>query len=155
MDGVTFKMEGLEDTVANLDNLSKATGRNVLRRTLLNAGEPTADTAARLAPVERGILAFSVVVSTQLTRKHKAQERGQVGSEVEVYIGPAAEQGALFYASHVEFGTVVAPAQPYMRPAWVSTKEDALRLIQQGLKIEIGKAAARAERRAAKLAAGG
>ena len=78
-----------------------------------------------------------------------------LGSEVEVYIGPAAEQGALFYASHVEFGTVVAPAQPYMRPAWESTKDDALRLIQQGLKIEIGKAAARAERRAAKLAAGG
>ena len=68
MDGVTFKMEGLEDTVANLDNLSKATGRNVLRRTLLNAGEPTADTAARLAPVERGILAFSVVVSMRPCR---------------------------------------------------------------------------------------
>jgi HK97 gp10 family phage protein len=148
-DGVTFKLEGLEDTVANLEALaSQPTRRNVVRRTLLAAGEPTADLAARLAPHERGVLSFSIVVSTTLTRRHR---RDKV-NEVEVYIGPSGGQGALFYASHREFGTVLLPASPYMRPAWESTKGQVLGLIISGLKAEIEKAAARASRKAARLA---
>jgi HK97 gp10 family phage protein len=148
-DGVTFKLEGLEQTVANLDALaSQPTRRNVVRRTLLRAGEPTADLAARLAPHERGVLAFSIVVSPTLTRRHR---RDKV-NETEVYIGPSGGQGALFYASHREFGTVLLPASPYMRPAWESTKGQVLGLIISGLKAEIEKAAARASRKAARLA---
>jgi HK97 gp10 family phage protein len=148
---VPFKLHGLEETVTNLNDLSRATQKNVVRRTLLRAGEPTADVAARLAPVDRGALAFSIVVSTQLTRRHKSEQRNRA-SEVEVYIGPAGGQGALFYASHKEFGTVLMPASPYMRPAWESTKAQALSLIVSGLREEVGKAAARAARRAARAA---
>jgi HK97 gp10 family phage protein len=146
-----FKLEGLEETVANMEDLSKATNRNVLRRTLLKAGEPTADMAARLAPEERGILSFSIVVSPQLTRRHKGEQRNRA-SEAEVYIGPAGGQGALFYASHVEFGTVLTRGQPYMRPAWESTKGEVLRLVTEGLKVEVDKASARAARKVARLA---
>lgn len=146
-----FKLEGLEQTVAAMGELSRATQRNAVRRTLQRAAEPTAALAARLAPVERGVLAFSVVVATQLTRRHKAEQRNRA-SEVEVYVGPSGGQGALYYASHQEFGTVVSPARPYMRPAWESTKGQALSMIISGLKTEVGKAAARAARRAAKAA---
>lgn len=152
MASAPFKLEGLEETVANMEDLSKATNRNALRRVQMKAGQPTADTAARLAPTERGILAFSIVVSSQLTRRHKSEQRNRA-SEVEVYIGPAGGQGALFYASHQEFGTILMPARPYMRPAWESTKGEVLRLITEGLKAEVMKAAARAERKAARLAA--
>lgn len=149
-DGMTFRLEGLVETVANLGDLgSRPTQRNVVRRTLLAAGEPTADVAASLAPVERGVLAFSIVASTALTRRH----RGSKLSEVEVYIGPSGGQGALFYASHKEFGTVLMPASPYMRPAWSATKGQALNLIVSGLRAEVDKAAARAARKVARLAA--
>jgi HK97 gp10 family phage protein len=151
MDGVTFKMEGLDTTLANLEDLSKATRRNALRRALLPAAEPIADTASRLAPVERGVLAFSVVVSTKLTQRHKKEQKDRE-SEVEVYVGPSAGQGALFYASHVEFGTITNPAQPYLRPAWEGGKTKALNMIVRGLKTEVDKAADRAARKAARLA---
>lgn len=147
-----FRIQGLEETVANLNELSRATQKNAVRRTLLRAGEPTADVASRLAPIDRGVLAFSIVVSTQLTRRHKAEQRNRA-SEVEVYIGPTGGLGALFYASHKEFGTVLMAASPYMRPAWESTKGQVLSIIVSGLREEVAKAAARAARRAAKAAA--
>lgn len=149
---MNFKLEGLEDTVRSLGELSRATQRNAVRRTLLRAGEPPADVAASLAPEQTGVLSFSIVVSPQLTSRHRGEMRNRA-SEVEVYIGPAGGQGALYYASHQEFGTVVSPAHPYMRPAWESTKGRVLGLIVSGLREQVERSAARAARKAARLAA--
>lgn len=153
MASAPFKIEGLEETVANLNDLARATQKNVVRRTLLRAGEPTADVAASMAPVGRGILAFSMVVAPNLTRRHKGEQRNRP-SEVEVYIGPAGGQGALFYASHKEFGTVLNRASPYLRPAWSSTQGVVLANVTSGLKAEVAKSAARAARKVARIAAG-
>ena len=152
LDNVTVKLEGLADTVANLELLARSTQKNAIRRTLQKAGEPVASTASALAPHETGNLAFSIVVATQLTRRHKAEQRNRA-SEVEVYVGPAGGTGALYYASHQEFGTVLSHANPYMRPAWDSQKENVLRMIITGLGTEVDKAAQRAARKAARLAA--
>jgi HK97 gp10 family phage protein len=151
VDGLTFRMEGIEQTVKNMTDMAKATQRNVGRRVLTNAAEPTAARMAALAPVERGILAFSIVISPTLTRRH----RGEKISEVEVHIGPSGGQGALYYASHKEFGTILSPAEPYARPAWESTKAEAFNLIVQGLRAEVMRAADRAARKSARLAARG
>lgn len=152
MDGATFKLEGLEDTVAALGDLTRATQKNVMRRVLVSSAEVTADKAAGMAPRNTGILSFSIAVATQLTRRHKSDQRNR-DSEVEVYIGPAGGQGALYYATHQEFGTVLHPARPYLRPAWEMTKGVVLTNISTGLKAEIDRAAARAARKAARLAA--
>lgn len=149
---ISARLEGLEQTVTNLGDLSRATGRNVLRRVLLPAGEPVAHDAAQMAPYRTGRLAFSVVVSTQLTRR---QRRGAKQNEVEVYIGPAGGNGALNYASFGEFGTIDTPAQPFMRPAWESNRGIVLGLIHSGLKAEVERAADRAARKVARLAAAG
>lgn len=151
MGDFSVKLEGLAQTLANLDDLSKATQRNAVRKALQNAAEPTANLASRLAPHRSGILAFSISVATQLTRRHKSEQRNRQ-SEVEVYIGPAGGQGALFYASAQEFGTIITPAHPFMRPAWESDKTAALGRIVGGLEQIVGKAAERAARKAAKLA---
>lgn len=148
---VQFKMEGLEDTVASLGQLSKGIQRGVLQRVLNEAAEPTADLASRLAPERSGILAFSIAVSPTLTRRQKREGKG---SWVETYVGPAGGAGALNYASFVEFGTIDTPAQPFMRPAWGATHGRALVIIQQRLGAEVTKAAGRSARRAARLAAG-
>lgn len=147
-----FKLEGLEDTVSALGDMARATQKNVMRRVLVQSGDVTADKAAGMAPRQSGILSFSIAVATQLTRRHRADQRNR-DSEVEVYIGPAGGQGALYYASHQEFGTVLQPARPYMRPAWEMTKGVVLTNISNGLKVEVERAAARAARKAARLAA--
>lgn len=146
----TFKLEGLEQTVANLSDLPKATGRNVLRRVLRKNAEPVADTAARIAPHRTGRLSYSIAVSTQLTRRHK----GAKINEVEVYIGPAAGLGTLNYASFDEFGTSDTPAFAFMRGAWYAHQNRVLTGITLDLKTEVEKAAARLARKAGRLAAG-
>lgn len=144
---VTAKMEGLEETVSNLGELPKATGRNVLRRVLLRRGEPVAQMASQLAPEMSGRLAFSIAVSTQLTRR---QRRGAKVNEVEVYIGPAAGAGSLYYASFREFGTAELPAHPYLRPAWDALKDMTLTMIGRDLGEEVEAAAGRLARKAAR-----
>lgn len=139
---LTFQVESnIEDA---LDEMTKPTRRNVVRRVLTNAGEPVADTASRLAPHRRGVLAFSIAVGTQLTRRH----RGEKLSEVEAYIGPAGGGGALIYASFAEFGTEDTPAFAYMRGSWAAHQEGTLRMIIRGLQTEVRVAADRAARRA-------
>lgn len=150
---VTLKLEGLEQTNANLLELSRATSRNVLKRVLLAAGEPVANDAAQLAPYRSGRLSFSLSVSTQLTRRQRQQRAKE--NEVEVYIGPAGGNGALNYASFEEFGTIDTPAHPFMRPAWESNRGIVLGLIHSGLQVEVEKAAERVARKAARLAAAG
>lgn len=140
---ISFKVE--ENITAALGEMSKATGRNVLRRALQVAGEPIAAVASRLAPEQSGRLAFSIVVSPQLTRR---QRREGKGSEVEMHIGPAGGTGALNYASFVEFGTVEMHAEPYMRPAWEGSKAAVLGLIESQLGVEVQRSAARAARKA-------
>lgn len=62
--------------------------------------------------------------------------------------GPLA--GQLYYATHVEFGTIDTPAQPYMRPAWDAGKDQALRTVVETLTVEIRRAADRAARKLAR-----
>lgn len=150
-DGLSVKLRGLDELIASLEDLKKATQRNVMRRVLTAAAQPVADAAARLAPHETGRLAFSIVVSGQLTRRQRRSRPKP--SETEVFIGPAGGLGALIYASFVEFGTVDTPAEPYLRPGWASGQMHALDAITDGLRVEIGKAAARAARKAARIAA--
>lgn len=145
---ITSKLEGLEQTVANLSDLPKATGRNVLRRVLRKNAEPVANLAARIAPHRTGRLAYSITVSTQLTRRH----RGAKVSEVEVYIGPGAGLGTLNYASFDEFGTSDTPAFAFMRGAWFAKQNAVLAGITLDLKAEVEKAAARAARKLGRLA---
>ena len=149
----TVRVEGLSETVAALGRLSRSTQRNVLRRVLTRAGEPIAERAQQLAPNLTGLLDLSITTSTQLTRRERGG--GVKLNEAEVYVGPASVGGALYYATHVEFGTIVMTAQPYMRPAWDSLQGQALDIIKTGLWEEIEKAAARAARKAARLAARG
>lgn len=149
--GVTFKLEGLEQTVANLTDLPKATGRNVLRRTLTQALEPVAAQAAQSAPHRSGRLAFSIAVSSQLTRR---QRRGAKVNEVEMHVGPAGGTGALNYASFAEFGTSDTPVHPFMRPAWDAKKAATLEFIKRRLGEEIERAAARLARKTARFAGG-
>jgi HK97 gp10 family phage protein len=124
----------------------KSTEKNVLTRTLKKAAKPVDDLASALAPVDTGKLQISIITGTRLTPRQRssAYKNGTMGV-AEVHIGTAMSRG-LFQ----EFGTYKQPPHPFMRPAWESTKEQALSIIGKELWIEIRKAAERAARKAAK-----
>lgn len=145
---MTFKVKtrGFKELEKKLATLPEATGRNVLRRVAKGALEPMADDAARKAPEERGILAFSIAVSEGRTRRAKTNFQRVRG--IQMAMGPASGFGATYYASHVEFGTIDTPAQPYMRPAWDTGKMKALDYVQDNLAREVEKAVGRVQRKA-------
>lgn len=162
---MTVTTSGFKALDQALAELPKATARNVLHRTLRKAGQPIADEASRLAPVDSGKLAGRIAVSTRLKNKVGSAEfsaamrsglgkqaavsalrqarrdaRGQ-GSFAEMFVGPA--RGVLAYAHLVEFGTVKMAPKPFMRPAWDARQREALDIIRRELGNEIIMAARR------------
>lgn len=173
--GMTMQLEGLKELEAALMELPKATGKNVLRRALINAATPMADTARNLAPVRLGHLKRSITVgkvkfSSGSAGKRafaEAMARGATRAEA----GAAAREANVSNAEDVtsalvimgpgrhpqatlqEFGTVHHSPHPYMRPAWDQGKSKAAETIRDELKSEIEKAAARLARKALRAAA--
>jgi HK97 gp10 family phage protein len=146
---ITVKLEGYAEVAEGLNELPQATSTNVLKRALLNAAEPIAETAKQLAPRLTGHLQMSITPSDKLSRRQKTLYHKE--SEVEIFVGP----GALPQATMQEFGTIHNPPQPYMRPAWEQNKVRALELIKTELADEIEKARQRIARKTARLAAKG
>lgn len=170
-------VEGLRELDAALGELPKATGRNVLKRVLIRAGEPIASRARELAPDDPATgapdLHTSIAVSAKIKNKVGAPEYAAVlrgggskeearaalrtarreaagqGSFAEMHVGPDYRQ---FHGTLQEFGTSHSKAQPFMRPAWDEKQDEALGIIKRDLGSEIMKAANRVAARAAKKA---
>jgi hypothetical protein len=91
----TVTVEGLSETLDALDEFSKATTANILRRVLLAAGQPIADAARTLAPRATGALQLSISVVPAQPSKMTKTSRGQYDkqSQVEVVVeaGPVRE----------------------------------------------------------------
>jgi HK97 gp10 family phage protein len=150
---VTFEVEGLNECEEALEDLvntlgaSRTTGKNVLKRSLLSAGKPTADLAQRLAPKRRGHLAASITVSTQLSPRQRRMHRKV--SPVEVYIGA----GQAPHAHLQEFGTPHHAPQPFLRPAIDQTGKQIIDIFQVEIRKETDRAVDRAKAKAARIKA--
>lgn len=148
---VKFKVEGLSDLKTALDELPKATSRNVLLRTLKEEGKPIAAAGEAKAPKRTGKLAASYTVGTKLSKRQKRLNKKE--SAVEVYVGPTPHPKSV----QTEFGNAHQPPEPHLRPAWDGNVSKVLEGIRDTLAKEIEKARARlarkAEREAVKLKA--
>ena len=142
------RLEGFRELEAALAQLPKATGKNVLKRTLLKAANPIEEGAAANAPSLTGHLKRDVSSGTRLTRRQAAQARRAGKSYQEVHVGVADPAGV-----QNEFGNEHQAPQPFLRPAWDANREDALGTIKTELGQEIDRAAARLARKAARRAA--
>jgi HK97 gp10 family phage protein len=151
------KIEGLKELQTALQELPKATARNVMRRILKARGKPIAEAARKHVPVDQGDLKDSIAVSTTLSKRQKRMHRKPDKDDVEVYVGP----GPHPQAHWLEFGTDErthasgksvgdVPKKPFMRPAWDSQRRGLLVGIKTDLWAEIKKAADRLARKAAK-----
>lgn len=149
------RTEGFRELDAALADLvnsvggSRATGKNVLKRTLITAAEPIERAAEAKAPVLSGALQRDVKTGTRLTRRQARAAKRAGKSTVEVHIGVADPAGM-----QAEFGNDHQQAEPWFRPAWDGGKGGALDDIKDALGSEIEKARHRAARKAARRARG-
>jgi HK97 gp10 family phage protein len=147
---VEMKLTGFDGLEAALDDLPKATAKNVVRRILEKRAQPFADTARQLVPMDKGHLKKSITVSSTKVAKTQRKEIKKLQNEgfVTMHIGPGQDP-----AAHLqEFGSSQHPAQPFMRPAWDQNKDDVLDGMADDLWKEIDKAAKRLAKKAAKAA---
>lgn len=143
---VKVRVLGLSQLEQGLSELPRATGRNVLRRVLRQRGEPIAERARNLAPIDEGDLKDSIAVSTKLSRSQRRKRRKK--ATVEMFVGPGTHPQAITQ----EFGTWFHPPQPFMRPAWAAEKGRILEDLSGDLWTEIDKSAQRIARKQARLA---
>jgi len=151
---ITMKVDGFAELEAVLDDLPKATGKNVLRRGLKSAAEPMAELANSLAPVgETGDYAQSFAYSTKLSKRQGRMHRKMFRDDraaVEGFVGTDDPAGV-----QQEFGNIHHAPQAALRPAWDQDHKAMLDRLGKDLWEQLAKALARAERKAARLAAKG
>jgi hypothetical protein len=146
-DGVSVNVEWLVGSDQALGEVgTKATQKNVLKRTITPPANDYAEAWRAIAPRRTGHYAFSIHVGTQLTRRQKssAYRAGGLGV-VELHIGTTDPAGV-----QLEFGNHHQVAQPSGRPAWEQKKHAVLEGIGKNLWVEIEKSAAKAARKRAK-----
>lgn len=169
-----LRVDGASELNDALNDLSKATSGNVLKRAVSRAGAFIAEKAIERAPKDEGKLkreikvskakiitagkqAFAAAMKEGSTRAEAAQaarnanrEAGGTGRSAITHVGPtkAAGQGIL-----QEFGTKRHKPQPFMRPTWDEYGPQCTTIMSDALKEEIDKATMRAARKAAKVAA--
>lgn len=150
-------LEGFSELERELDQLSKAAGKGVLRRSLKRSAEPMADLMRRYAPrgtSAQDLLAASIVVSAKLSKRQVSQHRRMFRDDrasVEMFVGPGPDPAAW----NQEFGNVLHGPQPFVRPAWDQDHRAMLDRLGADLWVELEKSIKRAERKAARLAAKG
>lgn len=141
----TVTVEGLKELEAALADIAETPRRRVGRNALKAGGEITARRARALAPKDEGHLAESIDVSGKLSRSQKSKHKKHA-ADIEQFVGPGTHPQAITQ----EFGTVFHPPQPFMRPAWDSTKDRVLDVIGDHLWIGLQKAQKNAARKAAR-----
>ena len=151
----TFSIEGLRNLEAAFEEIGNVNQRKAsARRAMKKAAQPIAEKAQSLAPREFGTLGESIVVGTVLSKRQRGQHRKMFRDDraaVEMFVGA----GPLSSAHNQEFGNEKIAPQPFMRPALDATATGYLSTIKDELWADLQKTVARAERKAARLAAKG
>jgi len=157
-----FKVEGLKELEVALRELPKATGKNVLRRTLKSAAQPfDASWRAKAGDnpkTEGRDLKASGGVSNKLNPRQKSLHKKMFRDDkaaVEMFAGPGPRTSAIteefgtderFHDDGASVGSV--DPHPFVRPAWDETKMQVLDAVKDSLASEIEKAALRLARKA-------
>lgn len=124
------QLHGARELERVLKLLPKQIRGAVLQRSVMAGATPIRKAAKANAPRASGALANSIVA-----RKDKT-----AGASAAVKIGPTRKR---FYGLFAEFGTSTQPAKPWLRPAFETTKGEALNRIGKALGRNIEKAAIR------------
>ncbi len=147
---IEVKVDGLAELDFALTELPKSTAKATLRRVLKQAAAPVEAAMVAKAPKLTGALKVSIRSGTKLTKRQQRFAKKEGKSSSEIYVGTADPAGVA-----QEFGTFDQNAQPFGRPAWDETQDEALAIISENLGTEIEKSRERLAAKAARLAAKG
>lgn len=131
---ISLKLSGGPQLAKALEMLSPSKARGVLNKMLIESGEHIRQRAEEMAPVEPGKpdlkdhISIRSISDKEIGDPNLLGKRAREDSEAIAAIGPERE---FFYAWYVEFGTVFAGAQPFMRPAFDAKAPEALRTLQE------------------------
>lgn len=154
--GNTVQVKGLRELGEAMRTLSDDINKKVSRQAVAAGAKLVRDDARRRAPRDSGNLQAAIVMKnltrTKLTARYVVATRS--GKTADVKAGKAAARSGdkaqrrlvgkdAFYGAFVEFGTVKAPAQPFMRPAFEENQQAALDAIATRLAQRIKRAKSR------------
>lgn len=111
---------GLLDISKDLEVLSKAESRNVLRQATRAAATVFRDEARERAPEDTGKLKRNIVVINQ-----RSNDGGAIAGVHVRSAGKASNLNNAFYWRFKELGTSKMPAVPFIRPAFDAKQEEA------------------------------
>lgn len=146
---VTVKVEGLAEIDKKLRLLPERLGNNALKRALRKGANVIRDQARANAkaiddPQTREQIAKNIAVASG--SKARAREAGGLLMRIGVQGGarplsadPGTPGGNTTHWRFVEFGTSVARAQPFMRPAMANGAERAMQVTADAMNTEIDK----------------
>jgi HK97 gp10 family phage protein len=141
---------GLKEALAELADFTgkTASGKNAVQRGMKKAMQRIEGRAKELVPVDDGDLKRSII-----TRKAKAERVSRTRfarqSAITMLTGPSGRPAG-GNAAWQEFGTVKAPARPFMRPAIDGEAEAVLGELVELVTAEVEKTTQRARARAAR-----
>ena len=163
---MTNTISGAAETIKALQSLKKSTARGVVERVLKRAAKPIEKAAKAAAPVDTGALQRSI--STKIIRDSAgkaafaaARASGATIAEAGASARAAAGVGVsavarvsatVPHAHLVEWGTIRAPAQPFLGPAFRASRDVAFSDISNDIAQEVAATAKRVAARAAKKA---
>lgn len=134
---IGIQLTGLAALLKTLTvDLVEAVEPPVLRRVLLQAGEPMRATMAALAP--RGTVPPHIADYILIKPLSASELEAVTDDHAGVEIGP---DRRFFYGYFFEFGTVRLPARPFARPAFDTTQREALAILERELTAVIMRAA--------------
>ena len=108
--------------------------RKVLRSAIRKAAKPMVAAAKAFAPVDSGLLEESI--------KLKAIRRTRTGFGVRISTSNSDfdSQGETFYGAMQEWGTVNMAPNPYLRPAFDTTKDQSVQIVTADMQAAIAEA---------------
>jgi HK97 gp10 family phage protein len=116
-----FYLEGAEGVNKELRRLGNTASGYVVKEAAEAGAQVIADEASRLAPKDTGLLSESI---------DDQPKRLQVG-RAQIEVGPSKEA---WYGQLLEKGTSNMPAQPFLRPAFDSSKDKAVAAVKDVLR---------------------
>lgn len=145
-DETSANLTGFRELAAAMRELGARTAKNTLRRAVSAGAAVVRNEARSRAPVDTGEMKKDIQM-----KREKDQRGGPLAARFSVFVrsgkksrlaGRARDvQKDSFYWKFVEYGTSKMPAQPFMRPSFESTKEEAVRVIGETLDQGVQQAA--------------
>lgn len=116
--GIEIKLEGFDAVQKALKDLAPREANQVLKRTVTKIAAGMRDEARRRVPVDEGTLKKAI---------RSKRERGtKTSAEAGLRIHPKG-----FYWHLIEFGTIKAPAQPFLVPSIEHTRANIAKIFRE------------------------